>query len=441
MRIAVFAGPTLPVEAVRAAFACEVLPPARQGDLYRAWRRFRPDVIGLIDGVFREAPAVWHREILWVLSQGVHVFGAASMGALRAAELDLYGMRGVGRVYEAYRAGVWPGFDERFEDDDEVAVVHAPGEMGALPMSDAMVDLRDTLLAAEGAGAITRGDRDRLTARMKHLHFAARSFEMLDRAAADEIGPEAARWLKANRIYRKRLDALAMLEAIAALTAAWPGPFVPAFRMERTLDWEKFETRLTRAEAEPGPDVALVLDELRLDPDAWRACLRAVAGQSASVADNQDLDLADELDRFRRSHGLFRRADLESWLRANALDEAGLIRLLQAEARLSASAMLDPPAQEMADYLRLSGRFAPLRERALRKRRDAASGPPRGPAIDLALDWYFSIRLGRDRPAKLDHFIRSLGWRDMNHFERAVWLDYRDAMASSADARAAGGTR
>jgi hypothetical protein len=437
MRIVVFAGPTLTAEAARAALACEVLPPARQGDLYRACQRFRPEVIGLIDGVFREAPAVWHREILWALSQGVHVFGAASMGALRAAELDAYGMRGVGRVYEAYRAGVWSGFDEPFEDDDEVAVVHAPGEMGARPISDAMVDLRATLLTGEQAGVIARGDRDRLAARMKHLHFAARSFDALERAAADEIGPDAAQWLKSNRVYRKRLDALAMLETIAALASDWPGPFVPAFRMERTLDWEKFETRLTRAETEAGPDVALVLDELRLDPDAWRACLRTVPGQRAP--DDQEMDLADELDRFRRSHGLFRRADLDSWLKANALDEAGLIRLLRAEARLSA--MTDPPVQDMADFLRLSGRFATLRESALRKRRNAASATPRGPAIGLALDWYFSVRLGRDRPAKLDHFIRSLGWRDMIHFERAVWLDYCDAIASSADTRAAGGTR
>ena len=60
-------------------------------------RESAPRAIGIIDGVFLDVASVWHREILWALSQGVHVFGAASMGALRAAELDGFGMRGVGR--------------------------------------------------------------------------------------------------------------------------------------------------------------------------------------------------------------------------------------------------------------------------------------------------------------------------------------------------------
>ena len=40
------------------------------------------------------------------MAQGIHVFGAASIGALRAAELDAFGMRGIGRIYEDFRDGV-----------------------------------------------------------------------------------------------------------------------------------------------------------------------------------------------------------------------------------------------------------------------------------------------------------------------------------------------
>ena len=40
------------------------------------------------------------------MSEGVPVFGAASMGALRAAELHEFGMRGIGRIFEAFRDGV-----------------------------------------------------------------------------------------------------------------------------------------------------------------------------------------------------------------------------------------------------------------------------------------------------------------------------------------------
>ena len=65
----------------------------------------RPRAVGIIDGYFQQVPSVWHKEILWAMAQGVHVFGSASMGALRAAELAPFGMRGVGLIFEAYRDG------------------------------------------------------------------------------------------------------------------------------------------------------------------------------------------------------------------------------------------------------------------------------------------------------------------------------------------------
>src|SRR3546814_5694523 len=71
--IAVFAGPSLR-EALPPGF--KLLPPAKQGDVFGV-ARSRPLAIGLIDGYFEQAPAVWHKEILWALSQGIHVFGAA----------------------------------------------------------------------------------------------------------------------------------------------------------------------------------------------------------------------------------------------------------------------------------------------------------------------------------------------------------------------------
>ena len=47
----------------------------------------RPRQSLIIDGSFQSQPAVRHKEILWALSRGIPVIGAASMGALRAAEL------------------------------------------------------------------------------------------------------------------------------------------------------------------------------------------------------------------------------------------------------------------------------------------------------------------------------------------------------------------
>ena len=158
MSACVFLGPTLAAAEATRILDATVLPPVRLGDVHRVVSRLRPRAIGIVDGYFQWAPAVWHKEILWAIGQGVHVFGAASMGALRAAELGPFGMHGVGRVVEAYRDGRLQGMDDPFEDDDEVAVVHGPQESGYRGASEAMVNIRFTLARAEEAVGVTQRD-------------------------------------------------------------------------------------------------------------------------------------------------------------------------------------------------------------------------------------------------------------------------------------------
>jgi hypothetical protein len=146
-KVIVFLGPSLPRTTAQTLLDADYRAPAGQGDIMRASAE-RPTAIGLIDGIFKDAPTVRHREILWAMSQGIPVFGAASMGALRAAELSDHGMIGVGLIYRWYR---------RFAllPDDAVAVTHGPAELGAPPLSAALVDIRRSLSAAVRHGLLT----------------------------------------------------------------------------------------------------------------------------------------------------------------------------------------------------------------------------------------------------------------------------------------------
>src|SRR5262245_17018490 len=225
MNACIFAGPTLPPRDAARALPATWLPPAKHGDVYRAVTLLRPRAIGIVDGYFQWVPSVWHKEILWAMHEGVHVFGAASMGALRAAELAPFGMRGIGRIFEAYRNGLLSrDGDGAFEDDDEVAVVHGPPESGYIAASEAMVNIRCTLGDAARAGVISAATRSRLAAIAKTVFFAERSYELvLERGRAeglpaDELAALAA-WLPAGRVDQKRLDALAMIETMQGFLA------------------------------------------------------------------------------------------------------------------------------------------------------------------------------------------------------------------------------
>ena len=189
--LVVFVGPTLPHAAARAE-VLEAAPglrvrlsgPARQGDVWRALR-LRPRVIALIDGVFEASPSVWHHELLDALDAGVLLFGAASMGALRAAELQPQGMIGVGRIFARYSGGL--------DDDAAVALLHAGPEHGWRPLTVPLVNAGHALAAAAQASVLTPAELRRALAAARGLHYQARTWEAL-LAGARLPAPALARW-------------------------------------------------------------------------------------------------------------------------------------------------------------------------------------------------------------------------------------------------------
>src|SRR5690348_8986049 len=101
----VFLGPSLSVEEAGAVLPdAEYHPPAGRGDLYRA-RFLGASIMVLIDGTFLQRYAPSPRELVEVVRDGAWVLGAASIGALRAAECWPVGMRGAGLIYRLFRAG------------------------------------------------------------------------------------------------------------------------------------------------------------------------------------------------------------------------------------------------------------------------------------------------------------------------------------------------
>ncbi|MFO1145833.1 MAG: TfuA-like protein [Rhodospirillales bacterium] len=355
MTLYVFLGPSLPLDEARRICPAVYLPPVRLGDVHRCVEFGGATAIGIIDGYFERVPAVWHKEILWALSNGVAVAGAASMGALRAAELAPFGMQGIGRIFEAYVRGAFAPFDgEPFEDDDEVAVVHGPAEAGWMA-TEAMVNIRATLAAAAEGGMIESALRDRLAAAAKAMFYKDRSWAtLLHRAGADS--PDEAEalgrlraWLPTGRIDQKRLDAIALLQRLATNRAL---PTATRFAFGDTTLWR-------RAVAVPADAIAEeVLVELRLTGDAWietrDAAWTALMGEAGGGGE----PLPDPAVETEPARAL---AALEALARREARSR---------EQAAAAGPLLDAAILER---LRGDGRYAGLHARAMAKRRLAAT--------------------------------------------------------------------
>lgn len=438
----VFVGPTLPEAEVRAACDAVCLPPAALGDVYRVAQK-RPSAIGIIDGYFDGVPSVWHKEILWSMAEGIHVFGSASMGALRAAELHDFGMQGVGQIFEWYRDGT-------LEDDDEVAVLHGPQETGYVALSEPMVNIRASLNKARDRQIVTSTSHRRLMSLAKGLFYQERSWQAVFDAAEYESIPrselaELRRWLQDEGIDLKRLDALKMLSAMQDLPAQDLGHRSVPYHFEWTEMWDDAVhfSAAARSGVEDGTGAVpqdLVLDEVKLDSEAFQrirtaAVLRLLA-QRESDRRRLPVDpavLRDSASRFRMENRLLDRAALDRWLDENDLDQQAFERLMTDQARLNTLEALIEPAldQHLLAELRLSGDYPRLVERARAKHGmlaglgfDDPDPQDVGVSILALRSWYFESRLGRAMPEDMDAFAQELGFANRTEFDRALLKEY-----------------
>lgn len=140
--------------------------PIKRGDLGLALKE-HPNIIAIIDGVFHQNSAVGHKEILNVMKNGIKVFGASSMGALRASELDELGMVGIGHVYNQYASG-------EVESDDDVAVMLDSESLEAL--SEPLINMNYVFTNASSEGIISEGEKEELLSIAKKTYYPQRSY-------------------------------------------------------------------------------------------------------------------------------------------------------------------------------------------------------------------------------------------------------------------------
>ena len=209
-----FAGPSLPPDVPdppshSASFV--LAGPVARGDVLQAVNDGAV-AIGIADGRFEDILSVWHKEILYALSQGVAVAGAASMGALRAAECDGFGMIGIGEVYRRYASGC-------STDDADVGQVHAPAELNYMALTEPLVNIEPTLTRMLDMELIDPDEFARLMSLAQSLHYKDRTYRRLFTSARwiDAKRSDALLvWTADNAVNQKRLDCRKLIDWLKA---------------------------------------------------------------------------------------------------------------------------------------------------------------------------------------------------------------------------------
>ncbi|MFY9638215.1 MAG: TfuA-related McrA-glycine thioamidation protein [Methanobacterium sp.] len=205
-KIIVFTGPSLLPNEANKILEADYRPPVSRGDVIKALKD-KPDIIIIIDGLFHQKPAVSHKEILEAINNNVIVVGGASMGALRAAELDDLGMIGVGQVYKDYRMG-------NIESDDDVAVVINPETLEQL--SEALISMNYNFKAAMDEDVINEAEYKILVKTAKSIYYPKRTYDKVFKESKLEIEDlkRIRKFLNENMVDIKREDAVSVLKFV-----------------------------------------------------------------------------------------------------------------------------------------------------------------------------------------------------------------------------------
>lgn len=308
--------------------AINILPDAkylssiRKGDVIRAIKKGYKRIV-IIDGNFSWIPSVWHKEILMALDYGVEVFGAASMGAIRAAELDVYGMKGVGRVYEMYK-------NEEIDGDDEVAIAYSKyNNSQTIPL----INIRLTL------GKLNLDNKEEILNSIRHIFYMERTWNRL----ANLVPQDVYNLIKSNYLDVKKEDAKSVLSYLSQIQSHQKS----INYVTKKRDFTFFEKKLIESTLYP----ALLSHSKLENKGEFSHLLRAkniiklislpktkkslLYYQSAiSLLDQQSYDVTEseliyQIEIFREEHNLLKGEEFISWLKNKYLYHSNIEQLFR----------------------------------------------------------------------------------------------------------------
>lgn len=398
-KVLVYLGPSFSRTKAHAILPDAIYKPAcRQGDIVSDVVNENPTHILLIDGTFRDNLSPWHKELTYALQYPSvrGIYGAASMGALRAAELDWLGMIGVGQIYEWYRDGVT-------EDDSEVAVSYAELPGGECkPLTVPLVDIRAGVEAykRQYPNTAIAESAESFLETMRGIFYMERTAAVCE-AAWDNLELDVP-W---PYLAQKAFDAVMLLNdfrahAPAPIRKPTPENLSPFFQALYERD------RRIKINGQEIPqqhiDAYVMLHNPEYERIAWDAANQELALLLCDclcvLADVNDV--SHEAARFQQRAGIVTALDFESFLENNGWTAHEFERLMIQNARvrklqhaMSVSKTYRRNTQSMLDYLRTHQGFDYWAlQVAQREQQIKASGVDDWLTIDLEVPAFAALK-------------------------------------------------
>ena len=306
--------------------ALELLPDAtylrsiKMGDVLRAIQEGYRRIV-IIDGNFSWVPSVWHKEILIALDYGLEVWGAASMGALRAAELEAFGMKGYGRIYERYK-------NEEIDGDDEVALAYSKyNQEQTVPL----INIRITL------EKIDLPNKDRVIEAIRAIYFAERTWGKIAQTVSNEICD----LIKTHYIDAKQEDAASLLlylnqqhlsnEFFELAKKSREFTFFEKKLIESTLT--SVGSNLSECDLEESVEYQhralsilklLAISETKKNKQHYQSLLIDLDQQTYDIT---EYELMYQVEQFREERHLLKGDEFFNWLQTRNLHESNLEQL------------------------------------------------------------------------------------------------------------------
>lgn len=213
----VYLGPTLRREEAVKILDADYRDPAKKGDFLKLSQDSdEKKYVGFIDGVFLHDYPPPPIEVYHLATRkNIELIGASSLGALRAVELEKFGMKGIGKIFQLFKNGV-------INADDEVAVTFVRGSN--ILQSEAMIDIRFNLFLAYKKGIITNETKKGFAKIAKSIYFPFRNYEDLINLTQqkypsihDEL-EHFRRYILKNRDSLKARDAVKLLKYLKTVS-------------------------------------------------------------------------------------------------------------------------------------------------------------------------------------------------------------------------------